>query len=684
MIHRAIKNGPWQIKIISMIITGIILLSTSLSYSTDTITLNTYYPSPFGAYDRIRLAARASLTGACEPGTLYLDKTTSLLKLCYDDGAGNGSWDSATNLTDLGDVSLDGRVDVKDAHYILQYIVGKRTFNNQQMWRGDVTQNGTISSLDSSRISQFMSGAAAWPTPPSSRMEYYYSNATTDVDNPALTITGSFAKFTGFIMSIAPYTFSSGPPFTTHLSDTVLTTAGAGTRLIWYPKKSAFRAGYVDGDQWDDVNIGDRSVAMGYSTKAGDYSLALGYKSVASSFSTSIGDSNNITSGGGIAIGKNNTVGNNAVVLGSDNNAGTSSMVIGSQNITTGSASIAIGSFNQPSGNDSIAIGWETKPLANHAITFGYRTQSDGIYSLSSGYQSRAWKPYSIALGWTTNTNGDYSVGLGEGNGSLTGNSSVGIGLIGGPSGNRAFASGSNVGAGDESFSTGSGGCSGSSNICLGHLFSTTGSNQTAIGRYITVQGNNSFGISISTPSPNIILAANNTMAIMGGNVGIGTTNPQFTLEVSGVAANAAVFSSLGGNWAAPSDKKLKKNIKPLHGALEKIIKLQGVTFEWIHPEDEGNLMGEQMGFIAQDVEQIFPEWVGTKNTGYKYLSIRGLEGLMIETVKELNQEIEALEKTNQESRKIVEQRQQRINEQQKEIEMLKSHYNKVSLKRNK
>ncbi|RLC33444.1 MAG: hypothetical protein DRZ76_04345, partial [Candidatus Nealsonbacteria bacterium] len=43
---------------------------------------------------------------------------------------------------------------------------------------------------------------------------------------------------------------------------------GAGTRMLWYPRKAAFRVGYVDGTQWDDANIGSYSTAMGAQTTA--------------------------------------------------------------------------------------------------------------------------------------------------------------------------------------------------------------------------------------------------------------------------------------------------------------------------------------------------------------------------------------------------------------------------------
>ena len=45
-------------------------------------------------------------------------------------------------------------------------------------------------------------------------------------------------------------------------SGATLSTAGAGTRLIWYPRKAAFRAGKVSGNVWDDANVGAYSAAF--------------------------------------------------------------------------------------------------------------------------------------------------------------------------------------------------------------------------------------------------------------------------------------------------------------------------------------------------------------------------------------------------------------------------------------
>src|SRR5574341_82173 len=69
-----------------------------------------------------------------------------------------------------------------------------------------------------------------------------------------------------------------------------LAASGAGERLLWYPKKAAFRAGSVNGNQWDDVSIGLYSTAMGVGTLAsGTYSTAMGSSTASGSNSTAIG-----------------------------------------------------------------------------------------------------------------------------------------------------------------------------------------------------------------------------------------------------------------------------------------------------------------------------------------------------------------------------------------------------------
>jgi hypothetical protein len=128
------------------------------------------------------------------------------------------------------------------------------------------------------------------------------------------------------------------------------------------------------------------------------------------------------------------------------------------------------------------------------------------------------------------------------------------------------------------------------------------------------------------------------------GNVGIGTEASSNKLEVDGsLQISGAARRPGGGSWTDSSDLRLKKEVAPLTEALGKLLQLRGVRFEWKEPEKMGNLTGPQMGLIAQEVETVFPEWVGTRPDGYKEVTIRGFEALTIEALRELQVEIEEL-----------------------------------------
>lgn len=127
------------------------------------------------------------------------------------------------------------------------------------------------------------------------------------------------------------------------------------------------------------------------------------------------------------------------------------------------------------------------------------------------------------------------------------------------------------------------------------------------------------------------------------GNVGIGTTSPGsfYKLHVEGNA-----YKTIGGDrWATPSDLRMKKNVKTLKESLDNLLKLRGVSFEWKEPEKHGSMTGKQMGLVAQEIEEIFPEWVSTDPEGYKNLNIIGFEALAIEAIRELNDKNENLQK---------------------------------------
>ena len=99
----------------------------------------------------------------------------------------------------------------------------------------------------------------------------------------------------------------------------------------------------------------------------------------------------------------------------------------------------------------------------------------------------------------------------------------------------------------------------------------------------------------------------------------------------------------------ATSDRRLKTNILPIPNALDKVIMMNGVEFDWL--EFEANKTqaihaneGHDVGVIAQEIEAIFPELVDTRANGYKAVRYDRLVAVLIEAVKELNIKIKNLE----------------------------------------
>lgn len=110
------------------------------------------------------------------------------------------------------------------------------------------------------------------------------------------------------------------------------------------------------------------------------------------------------------------------------------------------------------------------------------------------------------------------------------------------------------------------------------------------------------------------------------------------------------IIDPLPGPIITPSDERLKQDIAPLAGALDRLLQLRGVTFEWNEAGAQvsgaaAGAAGEaaQIGFIAQEVEQVFPQWVRSNGDGYKHLAIRGFEALAVEAIRQLRTELDQL-----------------------------------------
>ena len=106
------------------------------------------------------------------------------------------------------------------------------------------------------------------------------------------------------------------------------------------------------------------------------------------------------------------------------------------------------------------------------------------------------------------------------------------------------------------------------------------------------------------------------------------------------------------------SDQRLKTNIKPLERALDKVLTLNGVTYEWRVKEfpNKNFDSNRHVGVIAQEVEAVLPEAVETGADGYKSVNYSNITPLLIEAVKELKAENDELKKEMAEMKKMLEE----------------------------
>jgi len=116
------------------------------------------------------------------------------------------------------------------------------------------------------------------------------------------------------------------------------------------------------------------------------------------------------------------------------------------------------------------------------------------------------------------------------------------------------------------------------------------------------------------------------------------TMTERFKVDTSGnlsVSADVIAYAS--------SDKRLKDNLKPIENSLDKVSKLSGYEFDWNDKQE--TFKGHDVGVIAQEVEEVLPEVVQTRDTGYKAVKYEKIVPLLIEAIKELKEEVEELKK---------------------------------------
>jgi len=306
---------------------------------------------------------------------------------------------------------------------------------------------------------------------------------------------------------------------------------GEGTRMMWYPSAGAFRAGEVNGSNWDADSIGSNSVAFGFNTKAtGDFgSIAMGDNTEASALSaTAMGFSTVANGINSTALGKGTyALGKNATATGLETSASDPS-------------SFAMGTHTLAGGVNAVAMGFDTEASDSNAVAAGTLSEARGANAVAMGLLVDAASPHSTTLGRC--------------------------------------------------------------NI----------SNPLTISNSLLVVGNgspNSAGDSCSNRSDALELDDNGDMRIAG---------------------------SLTEN----SDRRLKTDIDPLgEGTLQNLHEINPVRFRF--KNEKTHPSGEQIGLIAQEVQNEFPELVTEQDDGMLSLSYTKFSAVLLKGMQEQQSTIE-------------------------------------------
>lgn len=219
-------------------------------------------------------------------------------------------------------------------------------------------------------------------------------------------------------------------------------------------------------------------------------------------------------------------------------------------------------------------------------------------------------------------------------NGNITSNSIYMVGSFYGPAAINAWSQGSVFGSPAGSYTSPT-----PSNTNL-VLYDNSASNWAGIGS--DTSGDMYFTTGTSGVSTRLIIQPS-------GYVGIGGASSHLLQLASDDA-----YKPNGGSWGNSSDARLKTNVVPVTDALAKLTQLQGVTYDWINPSLHGNETSTG-GFIAQQVAQVFPDFVSQAKCTGADCALVGSDGkeyglslpftfdaYVVESIKELNNKVDA------------------------------------------
>jgi len=443
------------------------------------------------------------------------------------------------------------------------------------------------------------------------------------------------------------------------------------------------------------------STAMGHSTTAsGGYSTAMGFLSTASSnVSTAMGYLSTASGYKSTAMGSGTTAsGSSSTAMGAGTTAsGASSTAMGLTTTASGDRSTAMGYLSTASGDFSTAMGFLSIASGFNSTAMGNRITAKSAYETVIGIYNTIYTPQdslswnasdrlfvigngtsegnrSNALTMLKNGNAGFGVdiptqkldidgqirirGGAPGNGKVLTSDANGVGSWQTPSYSNWTVSGSNIYR-----ASGNVGIGTSAPVELLHIRNTSGTArirvQSTTTSAIDFYNNAGYvaGVGVSVSEGHLFLYNGGNVSVKDGNLGIGNTTPGQKLDIT--AGNGRVQS--GYNWLTNSDARYKTNVSTLENVLDKIAGINGVRYDLKEDTEIIPDHGKHIGFIAQELETEFPEFVITGEDGYKSVAYDKMTAVLLQAVKEQQVIIESQQAAIESHHKIIELLKQRI-----------------------
>lgn len=411
-----------------------------------------------------------------------------------------------------------------------------------------------------------------------------------------------------------------GLSLTGSLASGSIPTEGAGVRLMWYPGKGAFRAGEVNGSQWDDVNIGQHSIAAGQNPLAsGPHAVALG-EDVSASGQSAVAIGRRALADGfsAVAIGDGEAGDRDTIAIGTSAAATFErATAVGFNANATAFEAIALGNASAE-GARAVAMGNMTTASGNNATAMGLATSAQGANSLAAGRSAEAVHEGAFVWGdsdsasFSSTASNQFLVRASNGVGINT-NNPLDVLHVRGASPSSVFDGQIQIEGNESTGDAGTGGAL----VFRGHDGDGTG---RVWGAIRNVKENATAG---NTDSVMRFYTRQNGSSLQ----------ERFRIESDGTTLNT------DGTWSTLSDRRLKKDIAQIERPLDRLLSLRGVDFRYRDNDQVMAAEGPRMGFIAQEVEQVFPEWVGKSAHGYKYVAPSGFRALVVEAMRQFRTE---------------------------------------------